>query len=210
MGYKKGGKQTMRTLVLNADYTAHQVIGSKSALRLMYMNQADPKTGAIAIEYHPGVYMIDTRGREHPIPSIITLAKYRPKNKQIPFSKKNIFIRDSLICQYCGFVGNSPTEMSLDHVIPRAIWRKQKMAGTPTNWTNIVTCCKPCNCKKADKPLKDSGMRLINTPGPPTNPHNFIIGLSPWSKKEHGWLTYLPPLYSTFGNKDIVDAADKP
>lgn len=209
MDDKKGGAITMRTLVLNADYTAHQVIGTKSAMRLIYMNQANPKTGAVPIEYYPGVYMIDTRGREHPVPSIVTLAKYRPKNKQIPFSKKNIFIRDSLTCQYCGHFGARPEDMSLDHVVPRATWRKNKVKGSPTNWTNIVTCCKPCNCLKADKSLKDCGMHLSRIPAPPTNPQNFIIGLSPWSKKEHGWLTYLPPLYLAFNNKDI-DASVKP
>lgn len=204
MDNKKGGTLKMRTLVLNADYTAHQVIGTKNAMRLMYMNQNNLKTGAVPIEYYPGVYMVDTKGREHPVPLIVTLAKYRPKTKQIPFSKKNIFIRDALTCQYCGYVGEKPTDMSLDHVIPRAIWRKQKISGSPTNWTNIVTCCKPCNGLKADKPLKDSGMILARIPTVPTNYHNFIIGLSPWSRKEHAWLTYLPPLYLAFGNKEEV------
>ena len=38
----------------------------------------------------------------------------------------------------------SHKDLTLDHVTP-------KSKGGPTNWTNIVTACKKCNHKKADR-----------------------------------------------------------
>ncbi len=87
--------------------------------------------------------------------------------------------------------------MTLDHVIPRAEWKRSKKLGTPTNWTNIVTACHKCNSVKADKSLKDCGLHLMRPPVIPNNA-NFIIGLAPWSKIEKEWVDYLPPLYLSF------------
>src|ERR1041385_8200084 len=73
-----------------------------------------------------------------PTPSVIRLVEYI----HIPFerkslSRKNILLRDHNTCQYCNKV-LPPTELTLDHVIPRA-------RGGDSSWDNLVACCRACN-----------------------------------------------------------------
>lgn len=63
-------------------------------------------------------------------------------------------------CQFCGKKFPSD-DMTMDHVIP-------KSKGGKTDWYNIVLACVACNRNKADKSLKDSGMKLIRRPYHPT------------------------------------------
>ena len=47
-------------------------------------------------------------------------------------------------CQYCAEIFDKK-DLTLDHVIP-------KSKKGPSNWENVVTACKACNLKKANKP----------------------------------------------------------
>src|SRR5690606_11294802 len=81
-------------------------------------------------------------------------------------------------CQYCGARADS-----IDHVVPRS-------RGGLHAWDNVVAACRPCNVRKRDRLLVDSGMRLRCVP---TAPHG--IG---WSLRAAGgvpdeWGTYLAP-----------------
>lgn len=78
---------------------------------------------------------------------------------ELPFSRENIYLRDDYTCQYCGEKFH-PSELTLDHVYP-------KSRGGPTDWENIVACCKHCNQKKADKTPVEANMRLLNVPKKP-------------------------------------------
>lgn len=78
---------------------------------------------------------------------------------ELPFSRENIFIRDSYICQYCGEKFEKE-ELTLDHVFP-------KSRGGKTDWNNIVSCCKKCNQKKADRTPEEAGMPLLHSPEKP-------------------------------------------
>jgi 5-methylcytosine-specific restriction endonuclease McrA len=64
-------------------------------------------------------------------------------------------------CQYCG-IKVSVDEFTFDHVIPRKLNGK-------TSWENIVTCCIPCNQKKADRTLREAKMKLSKDPVQPKN-----------------------------------------
>ena len=85
----------------------------------------------------------------------------------VKFSRQNIYARDAYTCQYCG--AKPPlSELTYDHVLPRAL-------GGPTDWTNIVTCCLPCNRRKGGKRLEHSGLHLRRFPHKPTwHPHVAI------------------------------------
>lgn len=78
---------------------------------------------------------------------------------ELPFSRENVYLRDDYTCQYCGKKFD-PQELTLDHVFP-------KSRGGETSWQNIVTCCKRCNCKKADKTPREAGMVLLVKPEKP-------------------------------------------
>lgn len=75
---------------------------------------------------------------------------------ELPFSRENVFIRDEYICQYCGKRFSSE-ELTLDHIFP-------KSRGGDTSWNNIVSCCKSCNQKKADRTPEEADMPLIKKP----------------------------------------------
>jgi len=78
------------------------------------------------------------------------------QKRGVKFSRLNVYQRDGYRCQYCG--NKLPVAaLSYDHVVPRA-------AGGRTDWFNIVTSCKMCNTRKADKSCDDAGMWPLCAP----------------------------------------------
>jgi len=77
----------------------------------------------------------------------------RPYKPHKP-TRKNLYVRDRGTCQYCG-TGLTYEKSTLDHVIP-------KSRGGEDKWENLVLCCAPCNYKKGNKMLCDSGLALYN------------------------------------------------
>lgn len=84
------------------------------------------------------------------VPAVIMLKEYQKPKSTMRMSKRNIFLRDEYVCQYCG---TDVTEglATLDHVHPVSL-------GGKTTWENSATACKPCNYRKANhtkmKPVK--------------------------------------------------------
>jgi len=74
------------------------------------------------------------------------------KSRTAP-SRNGIFKRDRFSCQYCG----SKSQLTLDHVMP-------KSRGGEDSWNNLVTCCHPCNNKKANRTPEEAGMNLVIPP----------------------------------------------
>ena len=90
-------------------------------------------------------------------PEIILLKPYggMPYNK-VPFTRKNIFMRDNYTCQYC--LKQLPrNKLTIDHVIPRS------KNGT-NSFENCVTSCLKCNNKKSDKLLREVNLFLKKKP----------------------------------------------
>jgi len=179
--------KALRVLVLNGDYSAHALHNWQDALSLTIQEIA------INVDYYD-YYIRDSVGNEHVIPSVIALKQY-VKKKAPPFSRKNIFIRDELKCQYCGARGY-PWEMTYDHVVPRCRWDQSKN-GTPTHWSNIVTCCPRCNKYKAGRTPKEARMRLVRKPFVPSGA-GYIHGLAPWNNVYVDWKAYLPKMYANW------------
>jgi len=98
------------------------------------------------------------------IPTVVALTDYsgfatgkcrgRPK-----FSRRNIYLRDHNMCQYCGKKLRTD-QLNLDHVVP-------KSQGGEMTWENIVLSCIPCNDKKKNRTPEKAGMRLISRPRAP-------------------------------------------
>ena len=80
------------------------------------------------------------------LPSVISLKKFIPIKKNIPFTRFNLFLRDGFRCQYCN-TKHKASELTFDHVIP-------KSKGGKTTWDNVVTSCRICNTMKGNKSLK--------------------------------------------------------
>ena len=135
-------KHHQRTLVLNADYTPIGLISWQKAMTLDYKDLVS------VVDFYKDDSIVCPHGEKWPVPAVIALKSWaRASKSKIPFSRKNVFLRDKLTCQYCN-KRFTTKKLTYDHVVPRSKWRGN---GTPTRWENIVTCCYPCNHKKANK-----------------------------------------------------------
>lgn len=187
-------KEHSRVLVLNADCTPIGLISWKRAITLVLMNQENPSIGLMPMDYFDSC-IVSANGQRYPVPAVVRSSVFIKRARNgIPFSRKNIYLRDKMTCQYCGYCDGTGSDLTFDHVIPRAVWKKNGYKGTPTKWTNIVTCCEVCNKKKADRPPKAAGLHLLKEPKEP-NPNQFILGLSPWCKIHPQWEPYITPMY---------------
>lgn len=94
------------------------------------------------------------------IPEVILLSRYdRLPKRTVHFSRRNLYKRDEMTCQYCGCQPGSQ-ELTIDHVTPRA-------QGGITTWENCVLACVACNSRKADRTPKQAGMKLAKVPKKP-------------------------------------------
>lgn len=82
------------------------------------------------------------------------------QNYTAPLNNPALFKRDGHICMYCGQTFEY-AELSRDHVHPLSL-------GGRDIWTNVVTACKRCNHRKANKRPENAGMELLAVPFKPT------------------------------------------
>lgn len=94
------------------------------------------------------------------IPRIILLLFFdRLPNKDVKFTRQNVFERDKNTCQYCGRKFERK-DLNIDHVVPR-------QHGGLTTWTNVVCSCIKCNARKANRTPEQAGMHLVKKPKKP-------------------------------------------
>jgi len=146
----------MESLVLNIGHTPVSIVPCQRAISLVVSDKA------IALANYDGQFYRSER-LVMPIPSVIQCikSKYIPKRyvDVLPFSRKNVYIRDAGHCQYCG-KKVSLSNFSFDHVIPRC-------RGGRTIWTNIVVCCIRCNGQKGRRSADKFKRPLIREPYAP-------------------------------------------
>lgn len=118
---------------------------------------------------------------EYRIPSVVVLKDFVKPQKRVAFTRFNLFLRDEFCCQYCGARG----DLTFDHVVPRS-------KGGVTSWDNVVAACSPCNLKKANKTLRQVGMRLKRAPAQPTPEEMHAHGRRfPPNHLHDSWLDFL-------------------
>lgn len=153
-----------RTLLLTPWYFPLRIIRWQDAVKMMYEETVDVIVSYSEIIRSPSV--------EWRTPAVIRLHRLPYKHKRgTKFSRINVYTRDSFTCQYC--VKKFPwKDLSYDHVVPRS-------SGGRTEWTNIVTACKKCNCRKSNRTCDESGMFPVNDPIVPRSlPINSEIGIA--------------------------------
>jgi 5-methylcytosine-specific restriction endonuclease McrA len=141
-------------IVLNSNYAFLNIVNWKQAIKLMVKGKAE------ALEFTTRVLRNAERTIKIVVPKILRLVKMiRTLYKaRVPYSKRNVFIRDKFVCAYCNEHVRRPT---LDHVIP-------KSRGGRTDFDNTVTACRPCNAHKGDKTPREAGMFMGYQPYQPT------------------------------------------
>ncbi len=115
------------------------------------------------------------------IPSVVVLKEYVRPQKRVAFTRFNLFLRDEFCCQYCGSKG----DLTFDHVLPRS-------RGGITSWDNVVAACSPCNLRKGNKLLKQSGLSLRRPPRQPTAEDMQQVGRRfPPNHLHQSWMDFL-------------------
>lgn len=173
-------------LALNRQYAPVHVISVRRAFCLLYKQLAEVihvEDGSytsydfdgwletsllrISLGEADGADFVQSVNFEIQVPRVVRLLRYErlPKNG-VKFNRRNIFLRDDYICQYCNR-RYSAHRLSLDHVLPRS-------RGGPTTWENIVCCCLDCNVRKGGRTPHEAGMKLARAPRKPArNPLLF-------------------------------------
>jgi len=191
-------------LVLNRLYMAIRVVSARRAFSLLVRNLAE----VISVEndsylsYDITSWMeisqlkaqferenhdfVRTVRHEIAVPRIIRLLGYdRLPRQDVKLNRRNIYARDSSTCQYCG-KRFATQELSLDHVIPRAM-------GGKTTWDNLVCACVYCNAKKGGRTPHQARMHLMKVPVKPKR--NPVINLRLGSDKYATWKHFLDHAY---------------
>ena len=163
-------------LLLNNDYSPIKVVDWRRAVSLILRDVVE-----IVEEYNdPDLRLVSMAFR---YPSILRLKRFiNLFNRNVKFSKTAIFNRDHYTCQYCGDKPNIKS-LTFDHVIPRSKDGK-------TDWFNVVTACRKCNTKKANKTPEEAHMPLRRKPYKPDNAAYIKFTLA-IPKTPEGWSAYL-------------------
>jgi len=128
-----------QTILLNSDYTFLNVISWKRAMKLVIKGRVE------IIKY--GDRLINGVMKVPAVMRLIKLIRIIYKNR-VPFSKKNVMIRDRFKCVYCGTTNG---RFTIDHVKP-------KSKGGKSTFENCVTSCKSCNNLKGYRSCEEVKM----------------------------------------------------
>ena len=82
-------------------------------------------------------------------------------------TNSKLFARDRNFCAYCGDHFHE-TELTREHISP---FGQQGM----DTWMNVVTACRACNHRKANRTPEQARMPLLYTPYVPTLWEDFIL-----------------------------------
>lgn len=138
-----------RALILNATYEPLCVVSTRRALLLVLDDKAEllHSTGNA---FHSERASFDE-------PSVVRLTYFVkvPYQARVALNRRAVFARDGHRCQYCG-----STAENIDHIIPKS------KGGTHT-WENVVAACRPCNTRKEDRYLHETGLTLRRMPTAP-------------------------------------------
>lgn len=139
----------MNVLVLNSSFLPIQTTSVKKAIKMIYR-------GVATVEKYSSVVWKSV-STEVVVPTVIRLiCFFKLPVRTHRLSKKNIFLRDQYLCQYCEMAGTERS-LTVDHIMP-------KSRGGSSKWDNLVTACKKCNSKKADRTPEEANMKLLKKP----------------------------------------------
>ena len=164
----------MKTLLLNANYQVLTFISERRAIKLLLSDKVELLSSweAKKISFASGFV-------DHPATLRMKyLIKLNPT--KLNFSRNLVLRRDAYQCAYCG-KKLTPNRLTIDHVVPRS-------AGGENSFYNCVASCTPCNNRKANKSLEESGMTLRVKPLPPKV---FLCSYPPDTQWHEGWLFFL-------------------
>lgn len=182
------------TLVLNRNWQPVSVAPVARALTMLWNESArvvDPEDYRLytwsdwaSLAPRDGELYLQAVSFRLRVPEVLTLTRYdRPRESAVTFSRRNLFKRDHVTCQYCGSRPGT-SELTIDHVRPRS-------QGGASTWDNCVLACVPCNARKANRTPDEAGMKLRRLPFRPSwRPHYAAHGV-----KIESWAKFMSEAY---------------
>jgi 5-methylcytosine-specific restriction endonuclease McrA len=146
-------------LVLNQNYEPLNVCNARRALVLVDGGKAE------VLEHGTGELRSPTFVFRRPSVIRLIYLNKRPRPR-VRLTRREIFIRDHYICQYCGL---KTKELTLDHLMPRH-------RGGRHSWDNLVSACRACNHRKGGKTADEARMPLRRTPVEPKANSYYLFG----------------------------------
>ena len=193
------GASQQLVLVLNRLWQAINVCTAERALTLLYAGHAQvvlenagnfntfsfPEWCDFS-EHYDGDEVVSTISFRIRIPRVILLLFFdRLPNKEVKFTRHNVFERDKNTCQYCGHKFDRK-DLNIDHVVPRH-------RGGLTTWTNVVCSCIDCNRRKGSRSPEEARMHLIRKPKKPR--WRPFVEVQFVKTADHSWRHFLDLAY---------------
>lgn len=180
-----------RVLILNASY---EPIGTMPIERAMCkISRADSTLQVLEWDENR---LLGTSKGDYPVPSVMRLTYFldiRKRRNKSGAKRLKIYMRDKHRCQYCGLrTGRKHPvlnrvmtigDLTLDHIFPAS-------RGGKTIPENLVTSCKPCNQRKADRTPEEANMPLL-TSQTLLKVHLDTILMSNYAQTAPNWQKYL-------------------
>jgi 5-methylcytosine-specific restriction endonuclease McrA len=178
----------LRVLVLDVTFRPIAAIGWQRAVTLVLGGSAEAVVDTDRIVTSPSVAIV--------VPSVIRLtgrALVVGRRRGMLARKRTVHERDKWTCAYCGLRARTSLErddMTVDHIVPRS------RGGSNNDFGNLVTACRPCNGRKADRTPEEAGMRLRLTPRPPTwaEQTRWALTGGPGKPVPEAWVPFLGSL----------------
>lgn len=199
--------ESQRCLVLNKGWAPIGTVSLQRAIIMLFSEYENGEPKAKIIDHetfqtfewsdwsklrpHADDDSIKGANIEFRVPEVILLTQYnRIPQPKVHFSRRNLFKRDRMTCQYCGCKPGS-NELTIDHVVP-------KSHGGGSSWENCVLACVDCNSRKANRTPEQARMNLRKKPRQPR------LSLFKWDchKPIKSWEAFLGEAYWNVGIGD--------
>ncbi len=152
----------MTPLILRLDVAGSPVrwVPWQDAVNLYAREMIAWTAGESMFTFHGGISRLSGERSIVEINSIIAV-KRSNQIKQVkriipPLTNRELFLRDAHLCMYCGNKYNEYL-LTRDHILPIS-------KGGKDRWSNVVTACRYCNTKKANRTPEKARMPLLAIP----------------------------------------------
>jgi len=167
----------VKTLLLDKVYRPISFLNFHRMVRLVMTGKAD------VIAEWKGVPIY--KGMDYP--AVIILKNYVRKKPLVPrFNFRGVFRRDLYRCCYTGVV-LPPSQLTVDHVIPKA-------RGGKSVWENCVTASLAVNAAKGNRTPEEAGLKLLRKPVAPVDA--LALEYAVISNPHPEWGDYFPGVSS--------------
>ena len=139
-------------VLLNGDYTFLGLVDWKKAMGLMFAEKIR------VLKFSDRVIHGVSRTFRAPAVAVLVKVVRSVYRGRVPFSRRNVLVRDRFACAYCG---SRAKPITMDHVVPRS-------RGGKDDFDNCVACCRACNHQKGALLPSEAGMTLRHRPWQPT------------------------------------------